>query len=1139
MVRNMQRKDSSKLASLLSVLALVLTVVAVAPAYSAAGGRAAGDATINGTVTDLNNGQPLAGVNVHLTNSTAALDDVTDEFGFYEFILGPDNYNLQFTKAGYKPGTAQAVGEADLTTTENVALEPLKSTIKGTVISGTSAVAGANVLLLGPAQGDQVARKTNATGAFSFEVLSYDSTYTIWITMDGMYGFQESFGLALGATKDLPVELAPIFGATSTVWGYVFDKDTAQPVEGARVTFMEKSGTQWAGTVTVVGGYYSLSLPAGYYEVRIEAPGYLSFTASVDVVENDSVQKDFTITPIPPTGTRISGKVTASGDTAGLAGAEVTLVDSTGARNTVKTDVAGRYSITTYAGDFTLEAVAAGYFLHREALIVGGTDIPLDVALLPIPAKDKSVWGYTKDITGAPVASARVVLYDLEATHAGYMSEATSSAGGYFSIPTYSGSFLLVGEATSHSTSVSELAIVGVKRSDIVLDVLAPTEVSEKLAFSTWGNISYTATARMPMGGESTRWAIDHNFGNGDGAVTAAEADAWLATLSARGPNHRDTRDYLTVDGLRYLYVDGSLAVTSPDATGNATDLGRITVVHAYNLTSNASVADAKVHSLKFNAVYDTEAMTSIAVFSIPSAYELRGTPDATAAVSVSGTSTITIDPLARPAGSAASEWATLGISVNEVPFADTDGNKTVRPQTVVYFDASTSSDDTKITNYTWDFGDGAFGYGVTVNHTYDVANGTALKLFNVTLTITDTGGLTNTSVLTVTIDGQSPVANFVADNTTVVERTQLVEVNASGSSDNNGDLARYSWDWGDGRSGEGVATNHTYFVPGTFNLTLNVTDKAGNWATKVLVITVLDNTTPTARFVSNVSVAPAGTVVEFNGTTSSDNVAVLQWVWSFGDNTTNVSGNASFAVVNHTYAAEGRYNVTLNVTDGIFWNEMVFVMTITPPLIYADLVPSGLSFSDNNPTADLTEVTVKVTIRNAGEKDAANFTVRFKAGDKKIGDVKIKLLRIGQSKTVSVNWKPAKKGTYTVQVNPDVVPDIPESNETNNIIEKKIEVKENLISYYLLALAGIIVIVAVIAYFVWKRRSERGEDEDEEEEDEEEEEEEDEEEEDENDEEEDEDEDEEDEESECPKCYAAVSPSDKKCPSCGAKLRS
>jgi PKD repeat protein len=297
--------------------------------------------------------------------------------------------------------------------------------------------------------------------------------------------------------------------------------------------------------------------------------------------------------------------------------------------------------------------------------------------------------------------------------------------------------------------------------------------------------------------------------------------------------------------------------------------------------------------------------------------------------------------------------------------------------------------------------------------------------------------------------------------------------------------------------------------------------------------MTVKDNTTPVARFVSNVSVAPALHVVEFNGTTSSDNVAVVQWTWDFGDNTPKVTGNASYAVVNHTYAAEGRYNVTLNVSDGAsFTNETVFVMTITPPLIFADLNISAISFSNKNPAADWDTVTVSVKIRNAGEKAAENFTVRFQAGTKKIGDVKVRYLGILQSKTVSIEWKPAKKGSYLVTVNADALSVIPESNEANNIADAKIEAKENQTSLILGVIAVVVVLGIVAFYFLRRRRAGREYDEDEEEEEEEEEEEDEE-------GEEDEEEDEEDEEAECPKCFAAVSPSDKKCPSCGAKLRS
>lgn len=148
------------------------------------------------------------------------------------------------------------------------------------------------------------------------------------------------------------------------------------------------------------------------------------------------------------------------------------------------------------------------------------------------------------------------------------------------------------------------------------------------------------------------------------------------------------------------------------------------------------------------------------------------------------------------------------------------------------------------------------------------------------------------------------PVASFT------VEATGLtVNVDGSGSSDPDGTIAGYSWNFGDGGTATGATASHTYATEGTHTITLTVTDNDGSTDTATQSVAVAGpNTPPVASFTASVN----DLALSVDASASDDpDGTISSWAWNFGDGSTG-SGETE----THTYGAPGNYTVTLTVTD-------------------------------------------------------------------------------------------------------------------------------------------------------------------------------------------------------------------------------
>ena len=256
---------------------------------------------------------------------------------------------------------------------------------------------------------------------------------------------------------------------------------------------------------------------------------------------------------------------------------------------------------------------------------------------------------------------------------------------------------------------------------------------------------------------------------------------------------------------------------------------------------------------------------------------------------------------------------------------------------------------------YSWDFGDGETGSGKIVSHSYNV---NAPAFYAVTLTtIILASPATGDSCVAVSsqeieVGGQTGCANWFEATT-----MDYITYSFQGFSDPEAQI--YLWDFGDGNSGNGQNTIHT-FDPNngnTFTVTLTtIYTVAGTIDTCVAssqqTVIVSNNTLCQAGFYF---IQDSINELQFHFFDNSTGLITIR-TWNFGDGTTSGQLNPV-----HQFPGPGNYTVCLAVESdslGIFCSDTSCQLIEISLLLHADFAISldtlsGLKnnyiFSDNS----------------------------------------------------------------------------------------------------------------------------------------------------------------------------------------------
>ena len=376
------------------------------------------------------------------------------------------------------------------------------------------------------------------------------------------------------------------------------------------------------------------------------------------------------------------------------------------------------------------------------------------------------------------------------------------------------------------NTTVWCVSTNGVASSPVGLTVTSATLVSivvtpDNPSVVIGSTQQFTATGRYTDGSQLDI-TPDVLWESSDEAVATISNSAGtkgLATTSTEGAtNITATKDTIASPPSRLSVVSPTLESITVTPSNANIDVG-VTIQY----TAMGHYSDNQDRDITPQCYWES---SNTAIASVSNAAGTRGEVTGNAEGSANITASYqTITSTAVP--------VTVNTPVNQQPVAVLEGDATATVGAQATFTGASSYDpDGSITNYTFNFGDGTGdqdnGTDPVINHTFTSAN-----TFTVVMTVTDNLGATDadTMQVAVTTEPNNP-PNAVMICPSSGQIGQSLQFDASNSTDSDGTIVNYTFNFGDGTGDHDNALNplifHTFTTESTFQVRLIVTDDKG-----------------------------------------------------------------------------------------------------------------------------------------------------------------------------------------------------------------------------------------------------------------------------------------------------------------------